>query len=94
MKRNNLPLWHNRIIWFELGHLLYLLAIYKYCGSYGLYYQAFITLLHTFTLETINYVEHYGLERKKDANGVYESVSIKHSWNAPQLYSNWASFKL
>jgi hypothetical protein len=32
-------------------------------------------------VETVNYIEHYGLLRKKDENGVYESVGKMHSWN-------------
>jgi alkane 1-monooxygenase len=34
-------------------------------------------------LETINYVEHYGLRRKEIGKGLYEPVDIHHSWNAP-----------
>jgi alkane 1-monooxygenase len=34
-------------------------------------------------IEIVNYVEHYGLKREKDENGVYEAVSVRHSWNAP-----------
>ena len=33
-------------------------------------------------LESINYVEHYGLLRKKDENGKYEKITHMHSWNA------------
>lgn len=33
-------------------------------------------------LECGNYGEHYGLERRKDENGIYESVGMQHSWNA------------
>jgi len=33
-------------------------------------------------LETVNYVEHYGLSRKLRANGRYERVQPKHSWNS------------
>ena len=33
-------------------------------------------------LETVNYIEHYGLRRKKLANGRYEPVLPKHSWNS------------
>jgi len=47
-----------------------------------------------FFQETINYIEHYGLERKKDENGVYESVNIMHSWNSSRRYSNYILFKL
>ena len=58
---------------------------------------AFLTV---FMLETINYLEHYGLERKPleyGPNGevtVWESVTIMHSWNAPQVMSNYMFFKL
>ena len=30
----------------------------------------------------VNYLEHYGLQRRKDANGVYESIGCMCSWNA------------
>jgi len=33
-------------------------------------------------LEVINYIEHYGLMRKKDENGIYESINKNHSWNS------------
>ena len=35
-----------------------------------------------FFLELINYIEHYGLEREKDENGIYESITKMHSWNS------------
>jgi alkane 1-monooxygenase len=33
-------------------------------------------------LETVNYIEHYGLVRKRQANGRYERVQLHHSWNS------------
>lgn len=47
-----------------------------------------------FYLEAINYIEHYGLRRKKLNDGTYEKVTIKHSWNAPHRFSNYLLFKL
>lgn len=47
-----------------------------------------------FYLEAINYIEHYGLLRKKQDNGHYEKVTIKHSWNAAHRFSNYLLFKL
>ena len=35
-------------------------------------------------LETINYVEHYGLRRELLPSGNYEPVKPRHSWNANQ----------
>jgi len=45
-------------------------------------------------IEAVDYIEHYGLLRKKDADGVYEPVDIMHSWNAPQALTNYLFFKL
>lgn len=33
-------------------------------------------------LESVNYLEHYGLRRRKDKNGIFESVGYQHSWSA------------
>jgi alkane 1-monooxygenase len=46
------------------------------------------------TLEVINYVEHYGLERKQLASGRYERTTHKHSWNSSYLLTNWLLFQL
>jgi alkane 1-monooxygenase len=44
-------------------------------------------------LEVINYVEHYGLERKRIGDR-YEPVRPEHSWNADFAVSNWVLFNL
>jgi alkane 1-monooxygenase len=45
-------------------------------------------------LETINYVEHYGLERRLVRPGVYERVTPLHSWNSSQWLTNVLLFNL
>ena len=45
-------------------------------------------------LELVNYVEHYGLARKKISEGRYEKVNPTHSWNANQLLTNAFLFHL
>ena len=45
-------------------------------------------------LETINYVEHYGLERRELAPGRYERVQPWHSWNSAHRLTNWLLFNL
>jgi alkane 1-monooxygenase len=44
-------------------------------------------------LETINYIEHYGLCRRRDGSR-YEPVGEQHSWNADYTISNWILFNL
>jgi alkane 1-monooxygenase len=45
-------------------------------------------------LETVNYIEHYGLERRQLRPGVYERVTPIHSWNASQWLTNVLLFNL
>jgi len=45
-------------------------------------------------LEVINYIEHYGLRRKRLPDGTYEKVTIRHSWNAPHRFTNYLLYKL
>jgi alkane 1-monooxygenase len=39
-------------------------------------------------LEVVNYVEHYGLARQRQANGRYERCRPEHSWNSNHVASN------
>jgi alkane 1-monooxygenase len=39
-------------------------------------------------LESVNYLEHYGLLRQKTANGRYERCTPVHSWNSDHLVTN------
>lgn len=84
----------NRLIMYNVSHVLYLGFIYKVFGGYTVAFHLVYSLIITLMFEAVNYLEHYGLERKKDANGNYESVGIKHSFNAPQVITNYILFKL
>jgi alkane 1-monooxygenase len=45
-------------------------------------------------LEAVNYVEHYGLLRRKDEHGRYERVSPRHSWNNNHVVTNLLLYQL
>lgn len=45
-------------------------------------------------LETVNYVEHYGLLRARKPNGRYERCSPRDSWNSDRLVTNIFLFHL
>ena len=47
-----------------------------------------------FQLTSANYIEHYGLLRKKEPSGRYERCLPHHSWNANHLFSNIVLFHL
>ena len=63
-------------------NIFVIVSVYTLFGTGGLkFHMAYAAWKVTF-LEAGNYGEHYGLERTKDANGVYESIRCQHSWNA------------
>jgi len=39
-------------------------------------------------LEAVNYLEHYGLLRRKNDNGRYERCTPEHSWNSDHIVTN------
>jgi alkane 1-monooxygenase len=45
-------------------------------------------------LQSVNYIEHYGLSRTKTAEGRFESVKPHHSWNSDQILSRAVLFEL
>ena len=45
-------------------------------------------------LEVVNYLEHYGLQRRQDANGKYERTQPEHSWNSNFILSNLLTYQL
>lgn len=45
-------------------------------------------------LETVNYMEHYGLRRQKLPSGRYERVRPAHSWNSSSVITNVLLFHL
>jgi alkane 1-monooxygenase len=45
-------------------------------------------------LEVVNYVEHYGLLRQKEAGGRYERCQPRHSWNSNHIVTNLLLYQL
>ena len=45
-------------------------------------------------LETVNYIEHYGLLRQRTASGRYERVRHVHSWNSDHQIGRLMLFNL
>jgi alkane 1-monooxygenase len=51
-------------------------------------------MLGIFLLSSVNYVEHYGLQRGVLRNGKLERVTKEHSWNANYLMTNAVILRL
>ncbi len=72
----------NQMIHFTIVQLAYLITLAYFTSWQGVLIVAASGFVGILLLETINYLEHYGLRRNKLENGRYERVRPVHSWNA------------
>jgi alkane 1-monooxygenase len=84
LDKQGLPFWswHNEMVRFTLAQALYLLAVGLIFGWAMIGYAVAIAIVGFLLLESVNYIEHYGLRRQRLPNGHYERVSPQHSWNS------------
>ena len=84
LNKADLPFWslHNEMVLFHLIQGLYLLGLWLVWGWHGPLFGILAGLVGILLLETINYIEHYGLRRKQLPSGRFERVMPWHSWNA------------
>lgn len=96
LKRLNLPKFHpsNQMLQFQLIQLVFLGGIFYFEGLESAISMAFAAFIGALLLETINYIEHYGLVRNKTKDGLYEIVTEKHSWNSNHIVGRLLLFEL
>jgi alkane 1-monooxygenase len=84
----------NDMLWFSLIQISYLVFIYFFNGSIGFVVALLAGIVGFLLLETINYIEHYGLKRNLLSSGRYERVSEKHSWNSNHILGRIMLYEL
>jgi len=85
---------NNRMVVYSIANITLLSIIYFIFGI-----SVFIAFLGAaafgiLLLETVNYIEHYGLLRKKNEHGRYEPVRHHHSWNSDHPIGRTLLFNL
>jgi alkane 1-monooxygenase len=84
----------NRMIRYGVAQLIVYGMIGWIAGPSGAAFFALQTMIAFSIVETINYVEHYGLTRREIAPGCYEPVTPAHAWNSSHRISNWLLFNV
>lgn len=84
----------NDMLWYSIFQLSYLLLIFMFFGMVGLLVAIGVAIVSILLLETINYIEHYGLRRMKTASGRYERVTEIHSWNSNHVLGRMMLYEL
>ena len=85
---------HNEMIRFLLIEALLLISIGGLFGSHVLLYFVMAAAIGILLLETVNYIEHYGLGRKPNERGLYGRVAHTHSWNSDHVIGRMMLFEL
>ena len=84
----------NDMLWYSIIQLAYLGLVYLFFGLEGLFFAVASAIVGFVLLETVNYIEHYGLLRLKTKSGRYERVSEIHSWNSNHVIGRIVLYEL
>jgi alkane 1-monooxygenase len=82
------------MFWFTIIQISYMVLIYNFFGTKASIVAMFSGIVGFLLLETINYIEHYGLKRNKLESGRFERVSEKHSWNSNHVLGRIVLYEL
>ncbi len=84
----------NEIIQFQLIQIAFWLIIGLGFGWFILAKYTGAAIVGFLMLETVNYIEHYGLQRQKVTDFRYEKVQPIHSWNSNHVVGRVMLFEL
>ena len=84
----------NKMLIYTLSQIALLAAIYYFFNVQTVLYFMAAAMIGILLLETVNYIEHYGLLRQLKENGNYERVQHHHSWNSNHILGRTMLFEL
>jgi alkane 1-monooxygenase len=84
----------NEMIQFTLIQLAFVSLIFFVFGWLVTLYFLAAAMIGIVLLETVNYIEHYGLQRKSNGDGKYERAMPAHSWNSDHVIGRLMLFEL
>ena len=85
---------HNKMIRYTIAHLTLCFGIGFFINFTALLYFLIAAIIGIILLETVNYIEHYGLLRKVLPSGHFEPVKRQHSWNSNHVLGRIVLFEL
>ncbi len=84
----------NDMLWYSILQGLYLVVVFLLFGKTALLFTVLAAIVGFLLLETVNYIEHYGLLRNKKESGRYERVKEIHSWNSNHVIGRILLYEL
>jgi alkane 1-monooxygenase len=84
----------NKMLVYTIVQLSLCMLILFTIGQFALLFFLIVSVGGILLLETVNYIEHYGLLREKRENGTYDRVRRIHSWNSNHVFGRLVLFEL
>ncbi len=75
------------LAWASVAQVAWLVLLFAAFGPLVLLFWLVMSAYAIFLLETINYIEHYGLQRRC-VGGRHEPFGLGHAWNADHCVTN------
>lgn len=96
LKKKKLPKfhWSNEMILYTMVQAGLLFLIYVFFDLRTTLFFSTSAFIGILLLETVNYIEHYGLKRQKNENGTFNKVLPVHSWNSNHPLGRGILFEL
>ena len=96
LKNNNTDFlsFKNDMFWYAVLQITYLTIVLVLFGKIGFIFALFAGISGFILLESVNYIEHYGLLRSKLPSGRYERVREVHSWNSNHVIGRIVLYEL
>jgi len=96
MKKKNLSVLNlkNEMLQVQIIQVAFVTAVYIFFGGWVTVYFLAAALMGVLLLETVNYIEHYGLQRKQTTENKFERTMPEHSWNSNHLIGRLLLFEL
>ena len=85
---------YNDMLWYTLFQIVYLAGIGVVLNTSTALLMLAAGVVGFILLETVNYIEHYGLLRAKNEQGRYEAVRAIHSWNSNHIMGRIVLYEL
>jgi alkane 1-monooxygenase len=95
-RKKNQPVlsFYNEMILYTIIQLAFIAVIFLLFGGWVTLYFLAAAMIGILLLESVNYIEHYGLQRRPTGPGKYERAMPEHSWNSDHVIGRILLFEL
>lgn len=86
-------IFRNKMLKYVFSQLALLAVLFVISGPFGLLFYLVQIFGAHIVLESVNYIQHYGLMREQH-DGKYERTAAEHSWDSYHFFSSYVTFRV